>query len=301
MATNTTNLSLIKPAGTDKVRIAQINHNMDIIDAAIGAVGSTSLQAQISAIGSGLAIMSNGNTHVAITPGQYVYVRNHNTLSDGLYKATSNISANGTLSTSNVSSLSSGGANDLKSQIDSLNSQKATIYSIASDTEILTFAPGAYMIALNANSEYIPSRYGTLVIHHASGNYGVAIFASSVGKYYFRHMNGTTGWHTDWIQLANAPMIMIKSYSYTIGSIAAGAEANISANDFGFSTPSEYAPIGIRRASINNSNFYIRGMMANATGTNTALWSKNTSSGSSPSNATANMDIIYVRTDMVGT
>lgn len=48
MATSTTNLGLTKPAGTDKIRIAQINGNMDILDDKIGAVGNTSLQAQIT-------------------------------------------------------------------------------------------------------------------------------------------------------------------------------------------------------------------------------------------------------------
>ena len=48
MATSTTNLGLTKPAGTDKIRIAQINGNMDILDEKIGAVGNTSLQAQVT-------------------------------------------------------------------------------------------------------------------------------------------------------------------------------------------------------------------------------------------------------------
>lgn len=49
MATTTTNLALIKPAGTDKIRIAQINSNMDTLDSKIGPVGNTSLQAQVNA------------------------------------------------------------------------------------------------------------------------------------------------------------------------------------------------------------------------------------------------------------
>lgn len=133
MATNTTNLGLIKPAGTDKVRIAQINQNMDIIDEKIGQVGNTSLQAQVAALGSGLAIVSNGNTHVAITSGQYVYIRNHSSLSEGLYKATAAIAANVALTTSNVTKSSNGSANDLKSAIDSLNSQKVA-YAVGNDT-----------------------------------------------------------------------------------------------------------------------------------------------------------------------
>lgn len=123
MATSTTNLSLIKPAGSDKIRIAQINQNMDTLDAKIGAVGDTSLQAQNIAQDGAMAIVSTGNTHGAISAGQFVYVRNHGTLAEGLYKANSAISANATLSTSNVTHISSGGMNDLKEQIDSLNGQ----------------------------------------------------------------------------------------------------------------------------------------------------------------------------------
>lgn len=48
MATTTQNLGLIKPAGTDKIRIAQINSNMDTIDAKMGPVGSTPLQTQVT-------------------------------------------------------------------------------------------------------------------------------------------------------------------------------------------------------------------------------------------------------------
>ena len=75
----------------------------------------------------GLAIVANGNTHAAITSGQFVYVRNHSTLADGLYKATAAIATNGTLSTSNLTADSSGGLNDLKGQVDSLNSNLTSV------------------------------------------------------------------------------------------------------------------------------------------------------------------------------
>ena len=130
MATYTTNLSLIKPAGTDKIRIAQINQNMDTIDAAIGAVGNTSLQTQVTsvsdslnAVEGGIAIVSNNNTHVAITSGQYVYVKNHATLSEGLYRATQAIAANGTLTLSNVTPESAGGLNSLNEQIGTIDNR----------------------------------------------------------------------------------------------------------------------------------------------------------------------------------
>lgn len=57
MATTTSNLGLIKPAGTDKIRIAQINSNMDTIDAKMGAVGSTPLQTQINNANANIAKM----------------------------------------------------------------------------------------------------------------------------------------------------------------------------------------------------------------------------------------------------
>lgn len=55
MATTTQNLGLIKPAGTDKIRIAQINSNMDTLDAKIGAVGNTPLQTQVTNANSNIA------------------------------------------------------------------------------------------------------------------------------------------------------------------------------------------------------------------------------------------------------
>ena len=47
MPTNTRNLNLIKPAGSEPIQISQINQNMDILDSKIGAVGNVNLQTQI--------------------------------------------------------------------------------------------------------------------------------------------------------------------------------------------------------------------------------------------------------------
>lgn len=122
MATYTTNLELIKPAGTDKIRIAQINQNMDTIDNAIGAVGNTSLQAQVTAaanslnaVEGGVAIVSNNNAHSPIASGQYVYIKNNATLAEGMYVATQSIGANGELTLSNVTPVSGGAINALQS------------------------------------------------------------------------------------------------------------------------------------------------------------------------------------------
>ena len=103
MAT-TTNIGLTKPAGTDKALVSVINSNSDIIDSAAGGLMDA------------IAIVANGNTHAAISAGQYVYVHNHGTLAEGLYTANSAIAANATLSTSNLTADASGGLNALNSK-----------------------------------------------------------------------------------------------------------------------------------------------------------------------------------------
>lgn len=117
MATYTTNLNLKKPAQSDKIRIADINNNMDDIDAAFGAVGTETLAEQLGAIQDSIAIVATGNVHAAITAGQFVFVKNHETLDTGLYVATSNISQNGTLSSSNLTADTAGGLNALSDKI----------------------------------------------------------------------------------------------------------------------------------------------------------------------------------------
>ena len=105
MATYTSNLNLKKPALDDDALITDINNNMDILDAAANGIQDA------------LAIVANGNTHAAITSGQFVYVRNHSTLTEGLYVASSNIAANATLSSSNLAADSKGGLNSLSEQM----------------------------------------------------------------------------------------------------------------------------------------------------------------------------------------
>ena len=126
MATYTTNLDLIKPAGTDKIRIAQINENMDTLDAAIGAVGNTSLQTQVSGNTAAIANVQNGLAYIVgntnttggtLAVGQFVYVNGHSTISEGLRKVTASISANGSITTSNTDACSEGGLNALNSKL----------------------------------------------------------------------------------------------------------------------------------------------------------------------------------------
>jgi len=137
MATQTSNLGLTKP-GYDEAAdvVPAVNNNMDILDEKMGAVpANTSVQAQITAnaqaiakLDESIAIVSNGNTHAAIAAGQYVYIKGHGTLAEGLYTANSAISANATLSNSNVTAVSGGGLNALNNKL------KTGIFRIVVDT-----------------------------------------------------------------------------------------------------------------------------------------------------------------------
>ena len=122
---NTTNLNLSKLAGTEKLKTfpSMNNDNLDAIDGAFGSGfglnGNPNVNASINNLGDGVAILANGNTHAAITSGWFVYIRNHASLSEGLYRATANISANGTLSGSNVTADTNGGLNTVYNELNS--------------------------------------------------------------------------------------------------------------------------------------------------------------------------------------
>lgn len=95
MATSTTNLGLTKPAGTDKIRIAQINGNMDILDEKIGAVGNTSLQAQVTSQNEAITALNgkigtvnaNGTQCDTLDAVKTYLLSIHNSLADGEIKA----------------------------------------------------------------------------------------------------------------------------------------------------------------------------------------------------------------------
>jgi hypothetical protein len=151
MATQTSNLGLTKP-GYDEAAdvVPAVNNNMDILDEKMGAVpANTSVQAQITAnaqaiakLDESIAIVSNGNTHAAIAAGQYVYIKGHGTLAEGLYTANSAISANATLSNSNVTAVSGGGLNALNSNITTQFNNKLGDVGIRHETQSLSFTAG---------------------------------------------------------------------------------------------------------------------------------------------------------------
>jgi hypothetical protein len=125
--TPTPNLGLRIPLGTDPAAVEDINYNAGVLDTKIGAIGNDTVKGlldhagdEINALGDGLAIIANGNTHAAIAAGEFVFVRNHGSLATGLYKATTAIAANGALSSSNLAADSKGGLNSLSDHINNL-------------------------------------------------------------------------------------------------------------------------------------------------------------------------------------
>lgn len=118
---NTQNLDLVRPIGTDHALVSDINGNSDKIDAYAGKVNTG-----LDALRDGLGVLADGNTHAAITSGEFVFVKNHQTLPEGVYKATANIAANGALSTSNLTADARGGLNSLNEQIGKLPTETLT-------------------------------------------------------------------------------------------------------------------------------------------------------------------------------
>ena len=121
--------------------------------------------------------------------------------------------------------------------INALNSQKGSKNTISSDTEILGYAPGAYMIALSAASEYLPERWGTLIIDKSGTTYGVATFIATNGTIYTRHMNGSS-WHGDWAR---------QTVVSTVKSVTTGADGTVIISDYGFDKV-----VSITMESVNN-------------------------------------------------
>ena len=133
----------------------------------IGAAAAADLTATNTSLGNvmdGLAIVANGNTHAAIAAGQFVYVKGHGTLAEGLYTANAAIGANATLSSSNLTADASGG----------LNALNGNIANIAAQTNLGTFSTVAQLEGfLNTALSSIPNYYLYSFRVVASANVGV--------------------------------------------------------------------------------------------------------------------------------
>ena len=81
------------------------------------STNAQTIDAALTGLENGLAIVANGDTHPQIAAGQFVIVRNHSALPYGLYIATTAIQTDGPLSTSNLQADGAGGLNALNSNI----------------------------------------------------------------------------------------------------------------------------------------------------------------------------------------
>lgn len=166
----------------------------DIISTYSGIPGRvTNAENSLAAAQDGLAIVANGNTHAAIASGQFVYVKNHGSLAEGLYVANSAIGTNATLTTSNLTADGSGGLNalkakignvgntDLQSQVTSLNSNIATINShrMSCLKKNTTGSSGTLTFTFNASG----ARYSAILfITQNSNNNGVYLISGKANN-----------------------------------------------------------------------------------------------------------------------
>ena len=149
-----------------------------------------------------LDIVINGNSAtVNITAGQYVTVRNSTIvgITDGIYKAVNNISANIAASSSDLTAVTAGALNDLNSNITTLKDRftDGNTSGTAVDLNNLTTAG---MYAYNSSSTNIPSTGHGGTIFVMSNNYGSQVLqiaqANSVLGFYFRNFanNSWSAW-----------------------------------------------------------------------------------------------------------
>ena len=240
---NTPNINLAKPLGTDKALVSVLNDNSDKIDSFAGAAMD------------GIAIVANGNTHPAIASGQFVYVRNHGTLTQGLYRATAAIGSNAALTTSNLTADSAGGLNALKGDLDSLNSNIANIVNpinLGSQTTIDGLKTAiANAVSSVANGATVPIRFpfdaaiepfsrygvyeGTLYKHGATIWSGV--FTPNGGcPVYIANTNGT--WIIEGIALnsnmlkADTTTVTLSAKGSTVGAFTHAGYATISSDRY---------------------------------------------------------------------
>lgn len=188
-----------------------------------------------------MAIIATGNTHVAITSGQYVYVRGHGTLSDGLYKASADIAANGTLSSSNLTAVSGGGMNSLKSDIDTLNSKFFTSIPENTDLDNLTEqgfygCPNSTRAATLINSPTTAAAFTMLVILRSTSTPQQVAFLNATIYTRFQSSSGWQPWRRIRLNTSDEDDIIKKNFiiaKSSSGTITAAASSNVVLYFFG--------------------------------------------------------------------
>lgn len=153
----------------------------------------------INAIEDGLAIVATGNVHPAIANGQFVYVKGHSSLAEGLYRATAAIGTNATLSTSNLTADGSGGLNALKGEVDSLNSNLWKQYGTNFTGDTNTLVDNGVGYCNGASNTPTGAGNGTIIVFRASNIITLQLYlpynATTIYRRFTSNSGGTwTAW-----------------------------------------------------------------------------------------------------------
>ena len=172
--------------------------------------------ASIDGIEDGIAIVADNNTHGAISSGQFVYVKNHGTLAEGLYRASSNIAADATLSTANLIADSAGGLNALETEIASLSSnvvdllnRAITIYGVPTATNPIDLDDVhslSYIYATLSSKAYLANKPADVQCHVftvGNGTRCVQYFYDVDNNYLYVRARGGTSW-ISWTKIGPA-------------------------------------------------------------------------------------------------
>ena len=152
-----------------------------------------------------LAIIANGNTHAAIGAGQYVYVRGHATLAEGMYKAPSAISENAALSSGNLTAVTGGGLNALNGE--SIVPMAENVIPANADFNDYS-AAGVYRVTSDAigqtiqNIPYYASGKLIVIARTTSTTYTMQIWIPSTSAQRMFVRNHNAGSFSDWKELA---------------------------------------------------------------------------------------------------
>ena len=196
---NTPNINLVKPLGTDKALVSVINDNSDKIDAFAGSANTNMANTQ-----NGYAIVVDGNNAPkAITAGQYLFIKNHSTLSAGGYHATANIANGAAVTSSNVAADADGVVNGAFSALNGKFSDMTLGVNVHSESD----APSEYPLGISMFSVQDGSgsygwntttgiNYAIVVTFKATSAYALQIIANYQGKMNFRASTISTGWES---------------------------------------------------------------------------------------------------------
>lgn len=230
MATYTSYLNLKKPEGGERYALADFNANMQKIDDFVGTTKEVYITNEYSTILSAInafretktfpfTIQKAGGSAISDLPSGLSNTCEWNVVCSGnsqritaiLTVFTGGSVQNGFSWTANIYN----GAYVLNWT--SFNSQRTpslTSSNVTSDTSIISLAPGAYQVAdNNMNTDYIPGKWGTLIVNRSAVTYAAFMFIDTSGNVFVRHANGTSNWHGAWQKLALNSQLEPSGYS----------------------------------------------------------------------------------------